>query len=370
MTREVLRVTASTTGVILSDLPEPVAGPPLTLAGPAVPPAQRVYFYPSGEWEEFIREWAQGLDEDYIQIKQLGGPGDQGIDVAAFKSEQGLEGPWDCFQGKHFARELRPADAWAEILKVFLHVDAGDYVLPDTYQFLAPKGCGGTLNRLLSKPTKLRGGFLAALDAGGSLVKDVENDVLGRVRELATATDFSRFKSVQLHEALDTHAKTKFHLGRFGTPELSRSAVDEPPEQLGAHETNYVVELRKVYAEGCDDDLSNGSTLAVHPRFGEHFKRQRFSFYSAEALRMDARDAVPEGTFERLQDDVHAGVIETVHAEHGSAMSRLTAVLNHATLLDLSAHPLVSLTRPEDRKGICHQLANDSKVTWTAEEVS
>ena len=85
---------------------------------------------------------------------------------------------------------------------------------------------------------------------------------------------------------------------------------------------------------------------------------------------MDARDAVPEGTFERLQDDVHAGVIETVHAEHGSAMSRLTAVLNHATLLDLSAHPLVSLTRPEDRKGICHQLANDSKVTWTAEEVS
>ena len=127
--------------------------------------------HPSGEREEFIREWAQGLDEDYIQIKQLGGPGDQGIDVAAFKSEQGLEGPWDCFQGKHFARELRPADAWAEILKVFLHVDAGDYVLPDTYQFLDPKGCGGTLNRLLSKPTKLRGGFLAALDAGGSLVR-------------------------------------------------------------------------------------------------------------------------------------------------------------------------------------------------------
>lgn len=356
--------------VIVSDLLEPVAGPPLTLSGPNVPPVQRIYFYPSEEWEEFIKEWAQGLDEGYVQIKQLGGPGDQGIDVAAFKSERGLEGPWDCFQGKHYARPLQPADAWVELLKLFLHVDAGDYVLPDTYQFLAPKGCGGTLNRLLSKPTKLREEFLLALDSAGALVKDVEDDVLHRVRDLAKATDFSMFKSVELHEALETHAKTKFHMGRFGSLQLSRSVVDEPPEELGSHETTYVAELRKVYAEGCDDDLSDGRALTTHPKFADHFKRQRFSFYSAEALRMDVRDAVPEGTFERLQDDVHAGVIETVEAEHGSGMSRLTAVLNHVTLLDLSAHPLVSLARPEDRKGICHQLANDSRVSWTSAEQS
>nr|WP_093583456.1 ABC-three component system protein [Geodermatophilus amargosae] len=81
---------------------------------------------------------------------------------------------------------------------------------------------------------------------------------------------------------------------------------------------------------------------------------------------MDVRDAVPEGTFERLQDDIHAGVIETVESEHASGMLRLTAALNHATLLDLSAHPLVSLARPDDRKGICHQLANDHKIAWTS----
>ncbi|WP_139246020.1 hypothetical protein [Geodermatophilus amargosae] len=249
--------------MILSDLPEPVAGPPLTLAGPPVPPAQRIYFYPSDEWEEFIKEWVQGLDEDYFQVKRLGGPGDQGIDVAAFKSELGLEGPWDCFQGKHYARELRPADAWTEMLKVFLHVDAGDYVLPDAYLFLAPKGCGGTLNRLLSAPAKLRDAFLAALDSGGSPMKDVEDDVLGRVRDRAKATDFSMFRSVELHEALETHARTKFHLGRFGTPALSRSTIDEPPEELGTHETNYVAELRKVYSQGCEDDLSDSEPFPV-----------------------------------------------------------------------------------------------------------
>src|SRR5699024_4920491 len=148
--------------------------------------------------------------------------------------------------------------------------DAEDYVLPDTYQFMAPKGCGGPLNRLLSTPTKLRDALLAALDAGGSLVKDLENEVVGRVQALASSTDCSMFRSVELHDALETHAKTKFYVGRFGAQELSRSAVDEPPAELGTHETNYVVELRKVYAETCDDDLSGGSALAAHPKYGEH----------------------------------------------------------------------------------------------------
>lgn len=360
-------MTASTAKLLLTDLGAPIAGPSLTLTGPSVPPAQHIYFYASDEWEEFIKEWAQGLEQGYFQIKRLGGPGDQGIDVAAFKTANGLEGPWDCFQGKHYGRELRPADAWVEMLKVFSHVDAGDYTLPDTYQFLAPKGCGVSLNRLLSTPTKLREKFLAALGSDGPLVADIDHDALGRIKDLAAATAFSMFRSVELHEALLTHEKTKYHIRRFGTPNLNRSEVGDPPEQVSAHETNYIVELRKVYAENCGDDLTDNGKIGSHPKFGDHFRRQRLSFYSAEALRLDVRDAVPEGTFERLQDDVRAGIIETAEAQHDSGMNRLTAVLNHATLLDLSAHPLVSLTRPNDRKGICHQLANDSRVTWTVE---
>lgn len=355
-------------GVTVIDLPKPVAGPPLTLSGPPVPPVQCIFFYSSDDWEEFIKEWALGLAKDYVQVKRLGGTGDQGIDVAAFKSGDGLEGPWDCFQGKRYSRELRPGDAYAEMLKLFRHVDAGDYIMPDTYQFLAPKGCGGTLNRLLSTPTKLREGFLSAIEDGEGLGKDLDENLVTRLRDLAEATDFTMFKSVELHDALETHARTKYHLGRFGSPVLRRSEVAQPPEELGEHETNYVAELRKVYVEGCGGDLDEAGSLTSHLTFGDHFKRQRFSFYSAEALRMDVRDAVPDGTFERLQDDVHAGVVEIVNAPHESGMSRLTAVLTHSTLLDLSSHPLVSLARPEDRKGICHQLANDSRIAWTPGE--
>ena len=351
--------------VVISDLPAPIMGLTHSLSGPVVPPAHIIYFYSPDSWEEFIKEWALGLGEKYVQIKRLGGPGDEGIDVAAFKSDQGLEGPWDCFQGKHYAGPLEPADAWKEMLKVFSHAVAGDYVLPDTYQFLAPRGCGGTLNRLLSKPTKLRKKFLDALDAGGALVKNISAEALVRIRELAEATDFSMFKSVELHDALDTHSKTKYHVARFGGSLPGRSEVGEPPEDLGEHEATYVAELRKVYSESCDDDLKDAGRMTSHAKFGSHFKRQRFSFYAAESLRMDVRDAVPDGTFERLQDDVHSGVIEVAEADHHSGMDRLSAVLSQSVVLDLSAHPLVSLTRPEDRKGICHQLANDSRLTWT-----
>lgn len=356
--------------VRISDVPTPAMGPQLTHTGPPVPPAHRIFFYSSGEWEEFIKEWALGLRESYTQVKRLGGSGDQGIDVAGFKSEAGLEGPWDCFQGKHYAGPIAPSDAWPEILKVFVHVDAADYVLPDSYRFLAPKGCGTSLNRLLSKPTKLREKFLDAIADDTSMTSGMDAALLSRVRNLAGATDFSMFRSVELHEALAVHQKTAYHVARFGGHLPVPSAFSEPPKELSDHEVNYISELRKVYAESCSDDLSDAATFGSHPSFGDHFKRQRYSFYAAESLRMDARDAVPEGTFERLQDDVHDGVIETASAEHLSGMECLTAVLTHSTLVDLTSHPLVSWAGPQARRGICHQLANDERLTWTQGEQS
>ncbi|MBF4161601.1 hypothetical protein ISG29_07845 [Nocardioides sp. CBS4Y-1] len=366
-----IEMTTSTQDVLISDMPIPSVGPQPTHTGPPVPPAQRIFFYSSGDWEEFIKEWALGLHESYTQVKRLGGSGDQGIDVAGFKSDAGLEGPWDCFQGKHYAGPIAPSDAWPEILKMFVHVDAGDYVLPDSYRFLAPQGCGTSLNRLLSKPTKLRVKFLEAIADGTSLTSGMDAALLSRVRKLAEESDFSMFKSVELHEALAVHQTTAYYVARFGGAHLpAPSAFSEPPKELGDHEVNYVSELRKVYAESCSDDLTDAATFGSHPRFGDHFKRQRYSFYAAESLRMDARDAVPEGTFERLQDDVHDGVIETSSAEHGSGMKRLTAVLEHSTLVDLTSHPLVSWAGPQARKGICHQLANDERLTWTPGEQS
>ncbi|WP_039824885.1 ABC-three component system protein [Nocardia testacea] len=363
-------MTVGASGAIaLSDLPKPSMPVPVTLAGPPVTPQQRIYFYSADEWEKFIREWVTELKEDdkcnaYAQVKQLGGSGDGGIDIAAFKSARQLEGPWDCFQAKHYAKALDFSDAAKEILKVFWHVGLGDYVLPDRYLFVAPQGAGMTLNRLLSTPSKMQARFLDNLEVGKPLVKGLSSDDIEALRARAAGVDFSMFQAVQLHEMLDVHSRTRHHAVRFGTALPQRSVPSEPPEAIAEIETQYVAALRQVYAEKDPDGITDATVLSEHPDHGSHFLRQRVSFYKAESLRMDARDSVPDGTFESLQDDVYDCVIDVVEANHPSGMDRLTSVLRHATALNLGQHALVSITKPDDVKGICHQLANESRISW------
>jgi hypothetical protein len=330
-----------------------------------VTPQQRIYFYSSDEWEMFIREWATGLADNYVQIKRLGGPNDKGVDVAAFKTNLGFEGPWDCFQGKHYATSLTLSDAIPEMVKLFAGVLAGYYVTPDRYCFLAPRGCGATLNRLLSTPSKLREEFMKRTDASSTHMAGLAVEIVERIREFAAATDFSIFESVEILDALETHRKTPYYTARFGGPLPNRPAIGMPPEEVGDHETRYVRTLVEGYIEQQPDDPVDESAPSAHPRFGGHFQRQRISFYSAEALRLYARDSVPEGTFEALQDDIYGGVIDVAEASHVCGMDRLREVLTQSTQLDLSAHALVSVSRVDDRKGICHQLANEDRLTWT-----
>lgn len=351
----------------LADLEPPVAQPVVSLAGPPVTPEQRIFFYSSDEWEMFIREWATGVAEQYVQIKRLGGPNDRGVDVAGFKTNNGFEGAWDCFQAKHYAKALTLSDVVPEMLKIFIGVIEGHYGMPDRYMFLAPRGCGPTLNRLLSKPTELRETFLDHLEPGSASISTITPETVQAVRDLANSTDFSVFQSVELADALDVHRTTRHFAGRFGGPLPKRPPVPQPPDSLAENETRYARKLFDTYAETNPPDPLDEAALSSHPQFGKHFQRQRVSFYSAEALRLYARDSVPYGTFEALQDDVHGGVVEVADANHASGMDRLQEVLSQSTQLDLSSHALISVARHEDRKGICHQLANDDRLTWVCQ---
>lgn len=349
----------------LSDLEAPaMPSAPVSIAGPPVTPAQRIAFYSADEWEHFIREWATALAPSYVQIKRLGGSNDRGADVAAFKTDQGFESDWDCFQGKHYAKQLGWSDAFPEMLKIFVGTANGHYQLPSLYAFLAPKGCGTGLNRLLSKPTELRQKFLDELGNGKGIAADLEPSLRDQVRALAEGTDFAVFKSVELVDAIETHRATAYHIARFGGPLPPRPQPADAPEAIDESETRYVAQLMEVYREERPADNLTPDTLHAHPRLAAHFQRQRESFYSAESLRLHARDAVPPGTFEALQDDVHSGVVEVAEAEHATSMARLTQVLQASTQIDLSSHALTTIAQTDDRKGICHQLANQDRLIW------
>lgn len=350
----------------LTDFPVPVvsSSPAPALPGSPVPPAHRIYFYSPDEWEVFITEWATGVAVSYRQIKQLGGSGDRGVDVAAFKTDRGLEAAWDCFQAKHYDGSLTVSDAFPEMLKIFHGVVDAFYCLPDRYVFVAPRGCGPTLNRLLSKPTELRKKFLELLDAQGVATRQYDEQALKSIRALAESTDFSIFQSLELNEILDIHRKTPYFAARFGTALPARPPVEQAPANPSPGEAIYIKKLVDVYYEQDPASCSDVDSVAAHAKHGPHLQRQREAFYSAEALRLYARDSVPEGTYELLQDDVYTGVIDTAEANHSSGLDRLRAVLTQSGQLDLGAHTLISMSNLKDRQGICHQLANADKLTW------
>jgi hypothetical protein len=353
----------------VSDLPpvprhQTVLLSPRATTGPKQTPQKIIYFYSPDEWEEFILEWARATSEDYVAVKRIGGANDKGADVAAFLTRQGFEGDWHCFQCKHYENALMPSNAWPEILKVFRAAVEGYYVLPTRYVFHAPKGCGPTLDRLLSTPSKLKEKFLSQLAEDDRLVEAIGAPLLSQIADLAKSTDFSIFESGDLTDVLEVHASTANYARRFGPPPRDRSATEAPPQEIKDNESRYVEQLVDIYRDRFSSEVTSLEEALEHGKCGKHFKRQREAFYSAEALRLFARDSVPHGTFEALQESIYDGVVETEEREFQHGWDRLTAILEQAVSVSLNGNALVTYADTKDRKGICHQLANGNRLKW------
>ena len=342
-----------------SDVPAPTAAVlEVGVAQPRIAPAQQVLFYGDAEWENFIREWVTGLTELYFQVQRVGGAGDQGVDVAAFKTADRHEGPWDCFQAKHYGRALRWSDLLPELIKVFRHASRGDYTMPDNYVLVSPRGVGASLNKLLNKPSALREKFIS--EAPAKLVDDPER---AKVLAIASGESFTRFRAEELVDLIEVHRKTPYFASRFGEPLPGRSIDDTVPDSVQAVETRYVQHLVDAYEERWSDEFTPEIAM-TDDRSRTHFQRQRIRFFQAESLRAYARDAVLPGTFERFQDVIFNGVIATVEQDHSDGYARLQAALSIAGQLTLSAHSLIAVAGQDDLKGVCHQLANEDRLKW------
>ena len=282
-------------------------------------------------------------------------------------SEQGLEGAWDCYQCKHYAQPLEPRHSRTEILKIFCGVIDGHYVAPRKYRFLAPQGCGAALSKLLSSPTKLKADFLDHLQSGDRLTADMDPAYLQGVRELAECTDFSIFGSEDIDEVIAVHKRSPYHVHRFGGPLPPRPQALVPPDVPSLGESRYIQQLMQVYEERYPGTSFTPDTATSHEHAGKHYPRQREAFYSAEALRLFARDSVPDGTFEALKDEIHDSVIEIHERTYPTGFDRLSYVLQAAVGAQLTTNALISVTEVRDRKGMCHQLANEDRLMWIRE---
>lgn len=240
----------------------------------------------------------------------------------------------------------------------------GAYSVPRHYAFVAPRGVGTKLTRLLKKPDELKTGLLAVWSekCAGGLIEGRLIDLDAPLRAHINAIDFSLFGHVPTLELIEGHAKTRYFAVRFGLGLPPRPASPQPPAEPSSVETRYVQQLMAAYSDHLERPVAGSHEL--EPRLGRHFVRARESFYCAEALRNFSRDTLPDGAFERLQTQIFDGVIDVCEAPQPCGFTRVNATTAQAATLSLTSSALLGRVDVADRHGICHQLANEDRLTW------
>jgi hypothetical protein len=290
-----------------------------------------------------------------------------GIDVAGFADKDaGFRGVWDDYQCKHYDAALTPSVAIPEIAKIIWHSFNDRFKAPRKYYFMAPHDCGMSLKKLLLDPAALKTKLIEKWDdwCANSITSTETISLQGTFLAYVEAFDFSIFTFKTALEAIDEHRRTPYHIARFGGGLPDRPESETPPVEPTTGESRYLRQLFEAYGDHKHVDVSTLSDLDPWQDLLEHYNRQREFFYHAESLRNFARDTVPPGTFEELQEEVHAGVVDIEAAVHPDGFARVQAVTQAAAQLPLSANGLISVTKVQDKRGICHQLANEDRLTW------
>ncbi|WP_244735416.1 ABC-three component system protein [Rhizobium laguerreae] len=334
--------------------------------GPKIDPLKIIQIYDAGEWETFIDEWVHSLTSTYVSVMRPTGAGDKGIDIAGFCDADQLLGTWDNHQCKHYNAPLSFGVVAPEVGKMLWYSYSGEYKAPRACRFIAPKGASTSLSLLLTNADKLKKKILVDWDKtiSSKITSTGPIQLDGKFLEYVENFDFRIFSAVAPRSIIEAHGKTPYYLGRFGGGLPSRPRPDAVPAEIEATEATYTSKLLDAYSEHKGEVVGAVANIEKWANLKSHFQRSREAFYHAESLRVFVREKVEPGTYEGLQTEILEGVLDTYDGEHADGFARVIAVTDKAQSLVLDAHPLNKSAMPTDRRGICHQLANDGKLTW------
>lgn len=359
---------------------------PLDLSGMSLT-AEDILSHVSPElWESMIRWKLDKEEPPYRDVEGHGGPGDYGVDVSAFWDDSRFGGVWEAYQGKHYDAPLRFTTVFDEIVKlVDGHQQEVFSNLPKKYVFVSPKGSGSTLQNLMNNPDGLKREFEARMKkviaelgdkeakpqskkiAGKSYTKQ-QLEKIGEHAEKIKVFENVSFESKDLTYILGGTAGDRYYISKrrdsIPARDPNKEIPEEDKEKIKSYERLYVQKLVDVFNE-LDSSCTDAKSVEDNLDYGEEFRNQRKYFFAAEYLRLHVRDSVPEEIYERFKDDVCEGVKYRMNQAHENGRERLLAVQQQAIDLNLDAHSLItSIADYRERKGVCHQLADEDKLTW------
>lgn len=336
--------------------------------GQNILPQRIIQLYDDKEWEQYTEECTHSLKKEYHSVSRASGAGDQGIDIAAFKTDKGFAGGWDNYQCKHYKNALYPTDVWLELGKLCYYTFIKEYSVPENYYFVAPLGIGTALSKLLrgGKPDELRKQLIKAWkkQCENAITSTKKVPLTGGLKAYVEAFDFSIVKDKTVLQMLEIHRKTPYYHHRFGGGLPLRPANEVPPDDHAEIEAVYIQKLLDAYAEFLQKDTCDISDVESNVALKKHLRDARIHFYCAESLHKFSRDYLEHGEFERLQDEIFTGIENIILSEHNNGLERVKNAVQEAYKIQIDSHPLKERLETRDRAGICHQLANNNKVSW------
>lgn len=336
--------------------------------GPApITPEQRIVLMTDVAWEAFIADCCEQLRQEnkYIQVKQLGGAGDKGRDIACYRVFPSKPNTWDLFQAKAYKDPLTPTNMMSDFAKFLFYVFNGDYPIPRNYYICGTRDVGTSLHDLLGNPDKFRKKVLTEWKAKSGIFTSFKQPLTPTLESFITTFDFKIIKEMKVSELLTIHSRSAKHWAVF---ELLPPVVPQLPipGSPATEEQVYVSEVLKAYGDFEKSPIP--SVDDIPPRHSKHFASCREQFYHAESLNRFSRDFVPEA-FDALKKEIRTGISPVVDdVTHPDGLKRLNETLKHVTSLTATTNPLKDRIHSLDLMGTCHHLANEGEVKWVPDE--
>jgi hypothetical protein len=338
--------------------------------GLPVAPLARLADFSAAAFERFTLEWASGYlavkVPSIVEVQQRGGAGDKGRDVIAWLDPNTTPNRrWNLYQCKHYGSALGAGTAAAEIGKVLFYSHRGDYSFPQEYHFITHKGVTSPFQDLLDDPEKLRKFVIENWDK--HIRTEIRKDPVDLTPELKKHVEtvpFTVFRAKQPHDLINEHAKTRYHLTVFGLPLIDRPKPPAPPSEVAPGENGYVTQLLAVISADLGQSVLSLNDFSHSEKHRRLFDRSRLTFYHAQGLKELARDQMAdEGFFDTLLGEFVDGLYHW-HTGDPDGYERLISTIKASQALQLSEHLLKPHVFPNDREGMCHQMANDRRVHW------
>jgi len=355
------------------EIPDPLSSGEMLTAldlstGMTIAPLTRLLTMESGLWEDFTLELASHWKSTYKKVVRCGGGGDLGRDVIGFLSDG-----WENFQCKFYSTKLSVAEAVLEVGKVAYYTFKREYSFPKKYYFVSPKGNGTDLIKVLSDPTggKMKSELIKRWDkiCKDGITKKESIPLTGEFLDyVEKVMDFTIFDDIPPLKLIELHRNTPYHAIRFGIYHQKRPSPPEAPKSIDwGVEQKYVQALLDAFSQ-YKSTLIDSSMIGKFKDLERQLTTARNNFYSAAALDRFSRDWLPPSSFKDLKDECYEAISATASMKYSDGYARYLKTLEQSVQVSYHSHPLNLYMKNQDKKGLCHHLANDDILKWTSDE--